>query len=159
MRALRRRFAVLPSAQLIRMVRRNILFAQRIVALASASRDPDPRALACNLWWQYGNGGGVQVPDAVPLPTDDAVRWQTVFRTRVAAATPPSDGAVFYPVVPLRDAGARETAVRRVRFAGSTDPSASYRTFDPYLAGARYQRLRSSVSARGATPRSTRRRA
>ena len=28
-----------------------------------------------------------------------------------------------------------------VRFSGCSDPAASYRTLDPYLAGARYQRL------------------
>ena len=44
--------------------------------------------------------------------------------------------------VPLRATPGAQTVARRARFAGSTDPSASYRTIDPYLAGARYQRLR-----------------
>merc|ERR1711924_151330 len=30
---------------------------------------------------------------------------------------------------------------KSVRFVGTTDPAASYRTLDPYMAGARYQRL------------------
>ncbi len=79
-----------------------------------------------------------------PLPCDDAQLWSgAVHRTRVAPRAPSSN--VIFPGRPLGAAddagGVHSDALPCVRFAGSTDPSASWRTTDPYLAGAGYQRL------------------
>ncbi len=127
------------------MVNRNISFARRVVHWSREMEHPDPRALACARWWGFGAGDGRgQVGTKDPLPADDAAMWRhSTYRVRSSAAAQPTN--VLLPGQPLADA-AREPPfgaprAPRVRFCASTDPAASYRCCDPYLAGARYQRL------------------
>ncbi len=119
------------------MVHRNILFALRTVKWSRGINHPDPRALACARWFLLG--AGRQVGTAHTVPTDDAVLWQRpVPRTRAAAVVVPQ---CFYPGQPLSGSSPGVNSGVCVRFCGTSDPAASYRTCDPYLAGARYQRL------------------
>ncbi len=88
--------------------------------------------------------------------------WRTkVHRSRVEApaepcvllpgrplADPPPAGAAGPP--PAGEAGVAPPvarATKHVRFVGATDPAASCRTCDPFLAGARYQRLLRAATA------------
>ncbi len=145
-RALRRRFAIFPSAEAINMIRRNITFARRIVPWSRSSAHPDPRTLACGLWWRLGVGNE---DSPSPRPADDALLWGTrALRTRVTAAVSPTVMRnVFWAGGPLDgvSGGApparSDGTVPTVRFAAPCDPAASYRTCDPFLGGARYQRL------------------
>ena len=71
--------------------------------------------------------------------------WRAgAFRTRAEAACVPQPENVLLPgrrLGELPRGGVSNAAARRVRFDGRTDPAASYRTCDPVLAGARYQRM------------------
>ncbi len=147
-RMLRREFALLPSPPLMDMVHRNITFARRIVNWSPSFQHRDARSLACAMWWRWGVGNAHANN---PRPTDDALLWGAqALRTRITPASPPSNVlwaggplALTHATPPARPDGTTPT----VRFAASCDPAASYRTLDPFLGGARYQRLLREESA------------
>ena len=84
-----------------------------------------------------------------PRPVDDALLWGArALRTRITAAVSPAALCnVFWAGGPLDGVSGGAPPARpdgtvpTVRFAAPCDPAASYRTCDPFLGGARYQRL------------------